>query len=153
MAEKYFIVVNPLSGGGRSAKTWPLIEARLHADGFDYTHKFTEYQFHTYTIVQQALADGYRNILIVGGDGSLNEAVNGIFDQQMVPTADVKLGLISIGTGNDWGKTMQVPASFESLAPQTITSASISLKQAKPLSKMWAKPFISKMASKNIATL
>lgn len=112
MAEKYFIVVNPLSGGGRSAKTWPLIEARLHADGFDYTHKFTEYQFHTYTIVQQALADGYRNILVVGGDGSLNEAVNGIFDQQMVPTADVKLGLISIGTGNDWGKTMQVPADY-----------------------------------------
>lgn len=112
MAEEYFIVVNPLSGGGRSAKLWPQIEARLKADGFDYAVKFTEYAFHAYEIVQQAIANGHRTILVVGGDGSLNEVSNAIFDQTTCNPADIKLGLISVGTGNDWGKTTQVPADF-----------------------------------------
>ncbi|UPT65793.1 MAG: diacylglycerol kinase family lipid kinase [Sphingobacteriales bacterium JAD_PAG50586_3] len=112
MAEQYFIVVNPLSGGGRSEKLWPKIVAKLKAEGLDYTYKFTERSFHAYAIVQDAIAAGHRTILVVGGDGSLNEAANAIFDQTMVNPSEVKLGLISVGTGNDWGKTTQVPADF-----------------------------------------
>jgi YegS/Rv2252/BmrU family lipid kinase len=112
MAEQYFVVVNPLSGGGRSQKLWPQIEAKLKAESLNYTHKFTERAFHAYSIVQEAIAAGHRIILVVGGDGSLNEAANAIFDQTAVNPSEVKLGLISVGTGNDWGKTMQVPADF-----------------------------------------
>lgn len=112
MAERFFIVVNPMSGGGRSLKLWPKIEAKLQAENLDYTYKFTEYPFHAFKIVQEAIANGHRNILVVGGDGSLNETANAIFEQTAVNTADIKLGLISVGTGNDWGKTMQVPADF-----------------------------------------
>lgn len=112
MAEQYFIVVNPLSGGGRSQKIWPQIEAKLKAENLDYTYKLTEYAFHAYKIVQEAVAQGQRNILVVGGDGSLNEVANAILDQKAVNPEDIRLGLISVGTGNDWGKTMQVPADY-----------------------------------------
>jgi len=112
MAEQYFIVVNPLSGGGRSLKLWPQIEAKLKTENLNYTYKYTEYAFHAYKLVQDAIAQGFRNILVVGGDGSLNETANAICDQTIVATTEIKLGLISVGTGNDWGKTMQVPADF-----------------------------------------
>ncbi len=112
MAERYFIVVNPKSGGGRSLKLWPKIEARLKADNFNYTHKFTEHAFHAYQIVQDAISQGYRNILIVGGDGSLNETANAVLDQTAVIPTEIKVGLISVGTGNDWGRTTKIPADF-----------------------------------------
>lgn len=112
MTEQYYIVVNPLSGGGRSLKLWPRIEQRLKDEQFNYVAKFTEYAFHAYQIVQEAIANGARNILVVGGDGSLNEVANAIMDQAYCNIDEIKLGLISVGTGNDWGKTTQVPADF-----------------------------------------
>lgn len=112
MAEQYYVVVNPLSGGGRSQKLWPQIKQRLNNETFNYEVKFTEYAFHAYNIVADAIGKGFRNILVVGGDGSLNEVANAIMDQTVCPVSDIKLGLISVGTGNDWGKTTQVPADF-----------------------------------------
>ena len=50
----------------------------------------------------KAINDGYRNIVAVGGDGTIHEVVNGIFIQKKVPTTEIALAVIPAGTGNDW---------------------------------------------------
>lgn len=47
---------------------------------------------------------GYKNILVIGGDGTMSEAINGIFSADIPKTSDLKIALIPRGTGNDWGR-------------------------------------------------
>jgi YegS/Rv2252/BmrU family lipid kinase len=56
---------------------------------------------------------GYRNIAVVGGDGTMNEVVNGIFSQKTAPPSEVCLGMIPVGTGNDWCRTFGVPFDYK----------------------------------------
>ncbi len=49
-----------------------------------------------------AVKEGYRRIIVVGGDGTLHETVNGLFIQQEVDPREVLLAVIAVGTGNDW---------------------------------------------------
>ncbi len=56
---------------------------------------------------------------MVGGDGTMNEVINGVFAQDRIQTTEVMLGMISVGTGNDWAKMFNIPADYEE-AVQTI---------------------------------
>ncbi len=77
--------------------------------GIPYQPHLTSASLHASRIAKEAVEQGYRKLLIIGGDGTLNEVVNGLFAQSTVPTADVTIALISIGTGNDWIKTIGLP--------------------------------------------
>ena len=54
-------------------------------------------------------------MIVVGGDGTMNEAVNGIFNQQDVPSTEITLGMIPVGTGNDWGRTFNIPTDYKNI--------------------------------------
>jgi len=64
-------------------------------------------------LIRQSLIQGYRNFLVVGGDGSLHEAINGVFSQNQVKTREVTIGLVPVGTGNDWIKTHKYPTDLK----------------------------------------
>ena len=49
----------------------------------------------------------------MGGDGTMNEVVNGVFTQDVCPTTDIYLAMITVGTGNDWGKLFGIPVQYE----------------------------------------
>jgi len=49
----------------------------------------------------------------VGGDGTMNEVINGVFAQKRIHTTEVMLGMISVGTGNDWARMFNIPADYE----------------------------------------
>lgn len=112
-SNRWFVIINPTSGNGSSKKKWPQIEALLKAYSFNYDFVFTEHENHSFELIQQALNIGFLNIICVGGDGTLHNIVNGILNQNKVVSNKVAIGMIPIGTGNDWVKTHNIPNDFE----------------------------------------
>ena len=110
---KYLVIVNPNAGGGKAKKDWPRIAVLLEAKGFDMEVVFTKYSHHAINLVSSKVQEeSFRKIIIVGGDGTVNEVVNGVFEQKEIPTKEIQLGVIMIGTGNDWGKMFDVPLDY-----------------------------------------
>ncbi len=109
----WFVIINPTSGNGLSKQKWPEIKSSLKAYHFNFCSHFTEYSNHSFKLVQQAIIDGYINIICVGGDGTLHNIVNGIMSQSKTPSISINVGVIPIGTGNDWVKTHNIPNDFE----------------------------------------
>lgn len=96
------VIVNPKAGSGRGLKDWPIISNQMYNSNLHFTCLFTEHKYHAVELTVKAINDGFRNIVAVGGDGTIHEVVNGIFIQKCVPTTDISLAVIPAGTGNDW---------------------------------------------------
>lgn len=109
----WFVVVNPRSGGGKAAEDWPEISGYLTKAGLIYETAFTQYQGHAMKLVEDSVNRGSRHIIAVGGDGTANEIINGIFNQNVVSTSSVTVALIPVGTGNDWGRTVGIPSMYQ----------------------------------------
>ncbi len=105
-----FIVVNPASGGGRTRKDWPAIEAALRAVYPDALIAFTRARGEAETLVYRALQEGHAEIVAVGGDGTINEAVNGFFDENGSVSPDAVFSFVTSGTGGDFRKTFDIEA-------------------------------------------
>jgi len=59
------------------------------------------------------IAGGFRKIISIGGDGTLHEVINGIFTQDHCAPREITLGIIPVGTGNDWGRMFGIPLVYE----------------------------------------
>ena len=111
---KWLVVVNPMASVGKSGKDWPVIRQKLDDAGIDFDDILTEYPRHAIEIVRNAIVEkGYRKFISVGGDGTNNEVINGIFTQDVVPTNDITMATIPIGTGNDWRRTFNIPLEYD----------------------------------------
>lgn len=108
-----FLIVNPSSGGGHFHKKWEKIQQLLNVYQIDYSFSFSEYSKHEIQLVDIAIKQGFRKIISVGGDGTLHYVVNGIMQQRYIKTSNIKVGVIPIGTGNDWIKTYNIPNTIE----------------------------------------
>ncbi|MDD2963251.1 MAG: diacylglycerol kinase family lipid kinase [Bacteroidales bacterium] len=109
-------VVNPNAGTRKVARDWPRISEALKKAKVRHVAIFTEQRGDAITMVQQQIALGVRHFIAVGGDGTLNETVNGIFMQQKVPQNLITLALIPVGTGNDWRRTIGIPLGYNEAA-------------------------------------
>ena len=113
MLNSFFIIVNPSSGNTNFKKSWETITHFLKLKNINFSYSFTEYRKHEEILVDKAIKQGYRNIISVGGDGTLHHVVNGIMKQRYIKTSKIKLGVIPLGTGNDWIKTYGIPLSIK----------------------------------------
>ena len=113
MLNSFFIVVNPSSGNTNFKKSWETITHFLKLKNINFSYSFTEYRKHEIILVDKAIEQGYMNIISVGGDGTLHHVVNGIMKQRYIKTSKIKLGVIPLGTGNDWIKTYNIPNSIK----------------------------------------
>jgi YegS/Rv2252/BmrU family lipid kinase len=111
--KEWLVLINPNAGTGKGKKDWNKISKLLTDQGFEYTAVFTERKFHAIEIVPEYIDKGYRKIIVVGGDGTMNEVVNGIFAQKKVLPTKILLGIISIGTGHDWVRTYNIPIDYK----------------------------------------
>ena len=113
MNTTWFLILNPISGNGKSKKYWNKISTLLTTNGIQFSFAFTAYSKHEVQLVQQAIKNGFTKIISVGGDGTLHHIVNGIMTQNNVKTSTIQLAVIPIGTGNDWVKTYNIPTNIE----------------------------------------
>ncbi len=106
-------MVNPNAGNRKIRKDWPGIKKLLDKSGLKFEYVLTDYPLHAISLAAEAIKQGYRNFLAVGGDGTFNEVVNAIFKQDEIPYSDFLMGLIPVGTGNDWGRMFGIPKSYK----------------------------------------
>ena len=95
------VIVNPIAGHGRTATVWPRVAAALGEVGLAFDATPTTGPGHASSLAAEALRSGYRTIVAVGGDGTVNEVVNGMLSGGEQIDPDVRLGVISSGTGCD----------------------------------------------------
>ena len=112
IADKWFAIVNPVAGSGRGLTDWPLISRLLRERHIVPEYVFTERKYHAIELAVEAVNNGFRKIIVVGGDGTIHEVVNGLFIQKTVPTTDVLLSVIAVGTGNDWIRMFGIPRKY-----------------------------------------
>jgi YegS/Rv2252/BmrU family lipid kinase len=104
------LIVNPIASGGRTGRLWPGIQARMAAVGLPFDHRFTAGPGDAIRLARQAVEHGYELVVAVGGDGTINEVVNGLMLAGDGQKAGAELGLIMTGRGSDFGRTVGVPA-------------------------------------------
>lgn len=101
----YYFIINPASQSDRGYKIWKKIEQRLVRDGVEYQAYLTEYagQATEYARKLTSHCKEARVIVVVGGDGTMNEVVDGIVSCDMVT-----LGYIPVGTGSDLARGLRL---------------------------------------------
>jgi YegS/Rv2252/BmrU family lipid kinase len=102
--KEWLVIVNPNAGNGKGKKDWTKISEQLRNEGFSFLEKFTERRGHAIEFTIEGIKKGFRKIITVGGDGTLNEVVNGICNNEICPPSEIVTGLVPVGTGNDWGR-------------------------------------------------
>lgn len=112
------LIVNPTSARGKMQKRWPQIQAVLQAEDFPFEVAFTERRGHATALARDAVDAGFELIVAAGGDGTLNEVVNGMLSASrssagssngQPPNSAAVLGVIPSGTGSDFVRSVGLP--------------------------------------------
>ncbi len=122
-----FVIANPTSGGGSVKREWDVIERMLKNTLTDYDVAFTRGPEHATLLAREAIKAGWEMVVAVGGDGTINEVVNGFFEPpnprdlyKLTPDGwivhrgilpkpmnpEVLLGVIPLGTGGDFRRSL-----------------------------------------------
>jgi len=104
------VIVNPVAGASRTRRRWPRISRLLKHIGLSFDYEYTEGAGHAIELAEAAVSDGYRYVVAVGGDGTVNEVANGILHS--TNSSDMALGVISTGTGSDFVRSMGIPRHY-----------------------------------------
>jgi len=99
--DRFFAIVNPAAGGGRSAKLAGPALARLREKGLKVDVIASTGHGHAVELAREAYDQGYRKFLAVGGDGTAHEILNGIFAGR-TGVNRIALGFLPLGTGNSF---------------------------------------------------
>jgi len=103
MKKRLRVIINPVSGTGKQKKAARLLKERLDTNLFTTDIVYTEYRRHAHKLAQEAVTLGYDAVVIVGGDGSINEVGSALAGTQ------VALGIIPAGSGNGLCRSLKVP--------------------------------------------
>jgi YegS/Rv2252/BmrU family lipid kinase len=103
------VIVNPNSAGGQTRKRWPQLEASIKDALGEFHPLFTEHQGHATELCRSAVQQGTELVIAMGGDGTINEVVNGFFDGEQQISKTASFAVLPAGTGGDFVKTAGVP--------------------------------------------
>lgn len=102
------VIFNPKANGSKAKKFENQIKSVFQSISLPYQWEETSHAGHAKLLVKQAIESGITKILVCGGDGTLNEVVNGIMQQTKVESNLISLAVFPIGNGNDWARTHQL---------------------------------------------
>ncbi len=109
---KWMVICNPRAGSGKAHRDWPKIKKALNGLQIPFNQSFTEYHLHAIELARNAYNQGYRQFLAIGGDGTLNEIVNGVAQAGKGALAQSVFALVPVGKGNDWARSMCIPKKY-----------------------------------------
>lgn len=103
MLDRWFVITNPASGGGRGKRVSAQVVDQLRERGVQAEVLFTQGRGDGARLAHEALDSGATQIAICGGDGTIHEVVNALVG------ANVTVGLVPCGRGNDLARALGVP--------------------------------------------
>lgn len=107
------LIVNPTAGGQNTHKELPKISAQLSKAGLSFDFVLTQGPGHAVEIAAQAISSGYKLLIAVGGDGTVNEVINGMLQSGKV--ADMTLGIIPTGTAHALSYSLGIGNNFNKI--------------------------------------
>jgi YegS/Rv2252/BmrU family lipid kinase len=127
-----FFLVNPASANGRTRKIWPELAHRAGRLGLEGETLFSERPGHLIELAREAVARGAELVVAVGGDGTLNETVNGIAE------STVPLATLPLGTGMDFVRTYGIPTKFEDAVRVALEGDTRTIDAARVAYRTWS---------------
>jgi diacylglycerol kinase (ATP) len=113
IAAGWCAVLNPVSGGGRALRERAGIERALREQGIRCELQVSRYPGHTIELAREAARVGCSRFIAIGGDGTLNEILNGALSASRAAQTPPVLALIPVGRGDDWARTFAVPRKLD----------------------------------------
>jgi diacylglycerol kinase (ATP) len=103
-SQRWAVIINPKSGKKKFRLQLKYLFLTLRHQKISFDYKITEFAGHATVLARHFAESGYANFLVVGGDGTVSEVINGLLNAKISTTQHLKLALIPRGTGNDWGR-------------------------------------------------
>jgi diacylglycerol kinase (ATP) len=113
MSNNYKIILNPTAGNGNGLNAIPEIEKLLNQHNLSFDLVRTERVGHGIDLTRQAVKDGCKAIIAAGGDGTVNEVINGLVQCQLEGLTIPPLAVLAVGRGNDFAGSMGIPTDLE----------------------------------------
>jgi diacylglycerol kinase (ATP) len=110
---RYLVIINPTAGRGFAGRSIPLIEAELRRHKLDFKVVQTERPWHSAELAERGAQGGYDVVVAASGDGTANEVLNGLMRAKKAGHNKTAMGMIAIGTGNDFAYGMGIPPGVE----------------------------------------
>ncbi|MFB0517350.1 MAG: diacylglycerol kinase family protein, partial [Candidatus Neomarinimicrobiota bacterium] len=99
-----FIICNPAAGEGLAARRWEKFRTQLREQALQFEYQLTRYPGHAAEISLALIAKGYRRIAVFGGDGTLNEVLQGLIRDDHGPPGDLQIIFLGAGSSCDFEK-------------------------------------------------
>ena len=106
------VIVNPSAGGYSVRREWTRIRKQLQSLGLSFDYEHSEGVGHAIKIAKEAVDAGYRYLIAVGGDGTINEVANGILCS--TGSASTILGVVNAGTACSFTRSIGIPPDYVS---------------------------------------
>jgi len=110
------LIANPRAGRGQVEAALPRVERVLRRENLQYRVVRTTHPGHATEAARQALLDGERYLVAVGGDGTVHEVVNGMIEDGRPLAPDAVLGVVAAGSGCDFVRSFGLPGDAEQAA-------------------------------------
>ncbi|MBE3143768.1 MAG: diacylglycerol kinase family lipid kinase [Planctomycetes bacterium] len=111
--KRYRVIVNPVAGHGNGLRSITAIKRLLTSHNLSYDLIQTEYSGHAIELTQLAALDGVDVIVAAGGDGTVNEVINGLMLSRQSGNPVPVLGVLCVGRGNDFADAVRIPPDLE----------------------------------------
>lgn len=112
-APRIVVVVNPRSQAGALGRKWSFLAAQLRREIGSFEDVLTRAPGDATRLAREAIDSGAETVVAIGGDGTINEVMNGFFEDGKPVKTDAALGILPFGTGGDFRKTLNISKEIE----------------------------------------
>ena len=113
MSRGWAVIINPQSRAGATKKKIATIKRVLERNKIAFSLYKTQDAGDELNVVKRVVKEGFKKIICVGGDGTLQKIIAGIQLQKTCSPKEIIVGIIPLGTGNDWAKSIEIPLDIE----------------------------------------